>query len=191
MRTLTPFRAPVSYKKKAVQKVVSGLWFTILPPPHICSDVSVIRDDIQYLIGHGFEGLRALPVISLFGYNGNYTTDLLDMIERRARLAKPFNIFLKDFGYIQQGDSRTIYLDVVNKYAVTELLQHLTGETEEGNPVITIAHRLPEADFMKCWPYLKSLNYGNQHFPCTDLAVFVKENGRWIKDRIIPLGYPD
>ncbi len=190
MQTLTSLRAPVSYKKKVVKNTVSTLWFTILPPPHICSDVSVIRDDIRYLIGHGFEGQRSLPVISLFRYNGNYATDLVDIIERRARLAKPFNIFLKDFGYLQQDNNHTIYLDVVNRFAVTELIQQLTGEAPELNPCIPVAHKLPEIDFMKCWPYLKSLNYGNQHFPCIGLVVFIKEKGRWVKGKTIPFLQP-
>lgn len=188
MRTTTASRPPVGLRKRATSPLVTELWITILPPPHIVNDISVLRDDIQYLIGHGFEGQRSLPAISLFRYKGIYGADLLKMLEARARLTEPFNIFLKDFGHLQQGESHTIYMDVINRFALAELVQQLTGETQEIFPHITLAQNLSATDFLACWPYLRSLHYGNQHFPCTHLTIFRKEGGRWVKETDIPLG---
>jgi|DewCreStandDraft_4_1066084.scaffolds.fasta_scaffold102866_2 hypothetical protein len=186
MRTVTTSRAPLRLRKKTPAYQTTELWFTIVPPPHICSDVSVLRDDIQYLIGHGFDGQRSMPVISLFRYKGEYAQDLLDILEERARGWQPFNVFLKDFGYTVQGNNnRTIYMDIINRYALTDLVEHLTGESEGIYPYIPLAQNLQPADFLKCWPYLKGLNYGNQHFPCTDIAVFKRENGKWVKAKTI------
>lgn len=179
MRTATSSRAPIRLRKQAVERQTTELWFTILPPPHIRSDVAVLRDDIHYLMGHGFEGQRSLPAISLFRYRGEYGHDLLDIVEERALKWLPFNVFLKDFGCTVKGENRDIYIDIVNRYAVTELVEHLTGEANSLYPHLPLAQNLSPADFLKCWPYLKGLNYGNQHFPCTDIAVFSREKGNW------------
>ncbi|MDW8331135.1 MAG: hypothetical protein RMK43_05740 [Cyclobacteriaceae bacterium] len=188
MRTVMTSRSPVRLKKKLLDQRQTELWFTIVPPPHIRSDVSVLRDDIHYLMGHGFEGQRSMPLVSLFRYTGEYGHDLMDLVENRAKKWEPFNVFLKDFGYSVQGDRRSIYIDLVNRYAITELVEHLTGFSENIWPVLPLARNLSSGDFLKCWPYLKALNYGNQHFPCTEITVFKRENGKWIKERIISLG---
>lgn len=187
MRTTTALRAPLRLRKQSRTQQIDELWFAIVPPPHICSDVSVLRDDIQYLIGHGFDGQRSMPAISLFRYRGEHGQELLDLLEDRARTCQPFNVFLKDFGYTIQGDKRSIYIDIINRYAVAELVEHLTGEAEGLYPHVPLAQNLSPSDFLKCWPYLKELNYGNQHFPCTRITVFRKQNGKWTKEKEIPL----
>ena len=43
---------------------VEELYFIISPPPHIMSDVSVLKDDVQFLVGHELEDRYAKAHIS-------------------------------------------------------------------------------------------------------------------------------
>jgi len=45
-----------------VSNPVEELFFVIAPPPHIKSDVSVLKDDVQYLIGREYGNVKA-PIL--------------------------------------------------------------------------------------------------------------------------------
>ncbi|HEY0741098.1 MAG TPA: hypothetical protein VGD40_06525 [Chryseosolibacter sp.] len=165
--------------KLKLQESVSELFFMIAPPRHIASDVSVLKDDVQYLIGRKFEDRHSKGNITLFKYNDEYMDDMIRFVESRAMDFKPFNVFLKDFGVSYNGSKRTIYLDIVNKYPIQEVFEKLVKEDSSFVPYISIARNLEIDEFLRCWPYLKGLNYSNQHFLCDRITVLAKVENKW------------
>jgi 2'-5' RNA ligase len=114
----------------ALETGTEELFFIISPPRHIVSDVSVLKDDIQYLIGRPTVDRHTKAHIALFRYSD---TDIrmhhmLRFVEARAKEIEPFNIFLKDFGALYDGSKRHIYLDVVNKSPIQELFEKIVRE---------------------------------------------------------------
>jgi 2'-5' RNA ligase len=159
---------------------VKELFFLISPPRHIRSDVSVLKDDIHYLVGRKLEDRYSVAHISLFKYSDQYVHDMIRFVEARAVRFKPFNVFLKDFGVFYNGPKRTIYMDIVNKYPIQEMFEKLVKEDAHFTPHITIAKNLAMDDFLRCWPYLKGLNYSNQHFLCDRITVLARTEKKWV-----------
>ncbi len=151
----------------------------IAPPRHIASDVSVLKDDVHYLIGHQLDDRHVKAHISLFKYNDEHMDDMIRFVESRAIDFQPFNVFLKDFGVFYNGSKRSIYLDIVNKYPIQEIFEKLVKEDSSFTPHIPIARNLAMDDFLRCWPYLKGLNYSNQHFLCDRITVLAKTENKW------------
>lgn len=170
-----------------LQNRVEELFFIIAPPRHIMSDVSVLKDDVQYLTGHTFDGRLSTAHISLFKYADRHIDDMIDHVESKAASFKPFNIFIKEFGVFYNGSKRTIYMDIVNKYPVRDIFEKLIKEDAAFTPHITIAKNLSVEDFMKTWPYLKNLHY-SQHFTCDRITVLARAEKRWVHYRDILLG---
>ena len=158
---------------------VQELFFIIAPPRHIMSDVSVLKDDVHYLVGRKLEDRHSKAHISLFKYQDDRAEDMIRFVQDRAREFKPFNIFLKDFGVFYSGSKRTIYMDIVNKYPVQELFEKLVKEDSGFVPHITIARNLAMDEFLRCWPYLKGLNYSNQYFHCDRITVLTRSENKW------------
>ncbi len=166
------------------------LFFTISPPRHILSDVSVLKDDVHYLVGHETEDRYTKANIVLFRYSDTERRmeHMVRFVEARAREINPFNIFLKDFGVFYHGSLRTIYMDIVNKSPVQEIFEKIVKEESGYIPHITIAKNLTINDFLRCWPYLKGLRYSNQHFLCDRISVHVRTDRKWHHYRDIGLG---
>lgn len=170
----------------AVQK--TELYFIIAPPRHILSDVSVLKDDVHYLLGHKFGDQHSKAHIPLFKYNDRYFREMIRFVESKAREFKPFNVLLKDFGVFHSGTKRTIYMDIVYKSPIQEIFSKLVKEDPNFIPHITIARNLEVDDFLRCWPYLKSLRYGNQHFHCDRITVLEKRDRQWTHYKDIMFG---
>lgn|SRR5690606_7792528 len=164
------------------------LYFIIAPPRHILSDVAVLKDDVHYLIGHGFEDQRSKGHIPLFRYNDKYFREMVRFVEAKAADFKPFNILLKDFGVFQNGTKRTIYMDIIYKSPIQEIFGKLVKEDPSFVPHITIARNLEVEDYLRCWPYLKGLRYGNQHFLCDRITVLEKRDRTWVHHKDILFG---
>jgi 2'-5' RNA ligase len=171
-----------------IQNPTQELFFIISPPRHIMSDVSVLKDDVQYLIGHSFEDRFSKAHVSLFKYDDVHAKDMIRFVESKAFEFKPFNIFLKDFNVFYNGSKRTIYMDIVNKYPIQEIFEKLVKEDKNFVPHITIAKNLGMEDFLRCWPYLKGLHYGNQHFVCDRITVLARNDANWYHYKDIPFG---
>lgn len=167
---------------------VQELFFIISPPRHIISDVSVLKDDVHYLIGHPFEGQHSKAHISLFKYSDRYAKDMIRFVESKASQFQPFNVLLKDFGVFYNGSKRTIYMDIVYKSPIQEIFEKLVKEDTSFTPHITIAEDLAMDDFLRCWPYLKSLKYGNQHFLCDRITVLTRNEKYWVHYKDILFG---
>jgi len=167
---------------------IEELFFIISPPVHIKSDVSVLKDDVQYLIGHGFEDRHSKAHISLFRYDLEpHFEDITRHVEEVAAGFSPFNIFIKDLNVIHNGSQRTIFLDIVNKYPVREILEKLVKRDAQYTPAITVAKKLSAEDFLMAWPYLKDLPY-SQHFLCDRITVLARINDKWITYKEIMFG---
>lgn len=176
--------------QKTEQRAIRELFFVITPPRHIISDVAVLKDDVHYLIGHELEDRYSKANISLFKYSDTEThmRDLLRFVEGRAAELQPFNVFLKDFGVFYNGSFRTIYMDIVNKSPIQEVLEKIVREDRDFVPHITIARNLAIHDFLRCWPYLKGLRYSNQHFLCDRITVLARTDRKWMHYKDIMFG---
>ncbi|HEX5169526.1 MAG TPA: 2'-5' RNA ligase family protein [Cyclobacteriaceae bacterium] len=170
-----------------LRQSVKELFFIIAPPPHIMSDVSVLKDDVQYLIGKKFDDRFSKAHISLFKYDDRHMDDLVKFVELKAMDFKPFNVFLKDFGVFYAGSKRSIYMDIVNKYPIQEIFENTVKEDPDFTPHLAIARNLSDEEFLKCWPYLKSLHY-SQHFTCDRITVLARFDKRWVHYRDIEFG---
>lgn len=171
-----------------IENPVQELFFIIAPPRHIVSDVSVLKDDVHYLIGHKFEAQKSKAHISLFRYSDQYMKDMIRFVESKALHFKPFNVLLKDFGVFYNGSKRSIYMDIVYKSPIQEIFEKLVKEDSNFTPHITIAKNLEMEDFLRCWPYLKSLHYGNQHFLCDRITVLARNDNHWMHYKDIMFG---
>lgn len=172
------------------QPPVKELFFIISPPRHIASDVSVLKDDVHYLIGHELEDRYSKANIALFKYSDTESrmNHMLRFVEARAAEIEPFNVFLKDFGVLYSGALRTVYLDIVNKSPIQEIFEKIVKEDPDYIPHIPIARNLPINDFLRCWPYLKGLNYSNQYFFCDRITVLARADRKWMHYKEIWLG---
>ena len=164
------------------------LFFIIAPPPHIKSDVSVLKDDVQYLIGREFADRYSIAHISLFKFiNQKYFPNIIDHVESIATHFKPFNIFIKNLTAFHHGSYRTICLDIVNKYNICDIFEKTVKEDVHYKPHITIARKLAEEDFLKAWPYLEGFSY-SQHFLCDHITVLARVENRWMHYKDILFG---
>ena len=167
---------------QTLQRSIKELFFTIAPPRHIVSDVSVLKDDVHYLIGHELEDRYSKANIALFKYSDteNHMNHMIRFVEARAAEVQAFNVFLKDFGVFYNGSFRTIYMDIVNKSPIQEVFEKIVKEDPGYIPHITVARNLAINDFLRCWPYLKGLRYSNQHFLCDRITVLARSDRKWM-----------
>lgn len=171
-----------------VSNPVEELFFVIAPPPHIKSDVSVLKDDVQYLIGREYEGRYSTAHISLFKFDDKrHFDEIIREVERKALHFKPFNIFVKDMGLFHHGALRTIILEIVNKCHVQDVFEKLVKKASNYTPHITIAKKLEPDDVLRAWPYLEGFQY-SQHFLCDRITVLARRQNRWIHYKDIPFG---
>jgi 2'-5' RNA ligase len=180
-----------SAAKQVKSPALQELFFIISPQPHIKSDVSVLKDDVHYLIGRTYESHKSLAHISLFQYenaNPELIDDLIEFVESKARYFESFNVFLKDFGTFHHGAKRTIYMDIVNKYPIRDIFEKLVKEDAHFTPHITIAKNLTEEEYLRCMPYLRGLKYGNQHFVCDRITILARQGNKWAHYKDIMFG---
>lgn len=172
------------------QQSIKELFFMIAPPRHILSDVSVLKDDVHYLIGHELEDRYSKANIGLFKYSDSekHMNHMVRFVEARAAELEPFNVFLKDFGVFYNGSFRTIYMDIVNKSPIQEIFEKIVKEDTSFIPHISIARNLAISDFLRCWPYLKGLRYSNQHFLCDRITVLARADKKWTHYKEILFG---
>lgn len=177
-------------KQTETRQSVKELFFLISPPRHIMSDVSVLKDDVHYLIGREAEDRFSRAYISLFKFSDSEThmKHIIRFVEARAAEFNPFNVFLKDFGVFYNGSKRTIYMDVVNKFYIQDIFEKLVKEGTAYTPHITIAKNLDEEEYLRCWPYLKGLHYSNQHFLCDRITVLARTDSKWTPLKEIQFG---
>jgi hypothetical protein len=160
---------------------VEELSFVIAPPPHIKSDVSVLKDDVQFLTGKLFEDRHTPSHISLFRYDDKqHFDDILREVESKAATFDPFNIFVKGLKFHWMHGNRSIYLDILNKPDVREVFGKLVKENTGYVPFISVAKGLDHNSFMKAWLHLQDLRYA-QDFLCDRVTVLARKGNIWLR----------
>ena len=173
-----------------IKMSIEELAFVISPPGHIKSDVSVLKDDVHFLIGRPFEDMYTKAHLSLFKFNEKaYFEDITQHVSAIATQFTAFNIFLKDLSVVYAGVNRTIVMNVLNKYPVREIFEKLVRKNDRYMPYISIASQLTPSDLLKAWPYMKDFTY-SQHFTCDHISVFARVGRQWTLYKEIPFGSP-
>lgn len=167
---------------------VEELSFVIAPPPHIKSDVSVLKDDVQFLTGELFDDRYSAAHISLFKFDDKrHFGDILKQVEAKAVTFDPFNIFIKGLRYFGYEPNLTIYLDILNKTDVQNIFENLVKKNPRYMPFISIAEGLSAREFSKAWPHLRDFRY-TQDFLCDRITVLVRNSDGWLHYRDILFG---
>ena len=164
------------------------LLFVLTPSEPVQKDLAYFKKDTERLVGYTYESRHSLAHITLGYTTTDKPTQLIWSIASRASDLSPFTVYLKDCSTFHHGLTRTIFLDVVNKPAVTSITENIFGPSHAiGNPNLTIARNLPYDDFLKVWPYFENVHY-SQHFTCQDITVLHRVGVRWMYYESIPLG---
>lgn len=167
---------------------IEELSFIIAPPPHIKSDVSVLKDDVQFLTGELLPDRFSAAQISLFRYDDKkHFTDIIREVEIKALTFDPFNIFIKDLKFFALGTKRSIFLDILNKREVCEIFERLIKENTTYVPFLSIANGVGPKQFTKAWAHLENFRY-RQDFLCDRISVLARRGGRWVHYKDIMFG---
>lgn len=171
-----------------IQQSIEELSFVIAPPPHIKSDVSVLKDDVQFLTGKIFDDRYAPAHISLFRYDDRKNfSDIVHEVKTKAETFDPFNIFLKGLKYYWLNSSRSICLDILNKPDVRDVFEKLVKQDTKYLPFISIAKGLDHESFLKAWLHLQDFQY-TQDFLCDRITVLARKENTWLPYREIIFG---
>jgi 2'-5' RNA ligase len=169
------------------------LLFIITPPPAIVEYVAMLKEHVRLAIGHPFEDEMAKAHITLFQYRDERAEDWLYQVDSTISSFAPFHVHVKNLNYHDippsrnapafakasadkpagRGTTRTIYLDVVQKTPICDIVEQLGRPAGEFTPTITIARNLDLNDFLKAWRSLKNLSY-SEYFRCDHITVLKK-----------------
>lgn len=171
-----------------IHQSIDELSFVIAPPPHIKSDVSVLKDDVQFLTAEIFKDRHVPAHISLFRYNDKKLfIDIIQQVETKAAEFRPFNIFLKDLKHFRYNATYTVYLDIINKPDIRDIFEHLIKMNANYLPLISVAKGLGYEQFSKAWPHLRNFRY-RQDFLCDRISVIGRRGHNWLHCRDIMFG---
>src|SRR5882672_12000825 len=134
------------------------LFFIISPPRGIADYVAFLKSHVKSVIGHEFEDEFSKAHISLCKFRDNHPEDLLYRIDGKISAFTPFHVHIKNLNYFDHGTTRTIYLEVVHKSPICEIVENVLDRSPGFTPHITIARNLEMNDFMKVWMSLKNLS---------------------------------
>ena len=149
------------------------LFFIITPPRAIAEYVAFLKSHVKSAIGHSFEDEFSKAHISLFKFQDEHAEDLLYRIDSKVSECTPFHVHIKNLNFLDDGVTRTIYLEVVHKNPICEIVENVLDQRADFTPYITIARNLEINDFMKAWRSLKNLSYSD-YFRCDHITVLKK-----------------
>ncbi len=167
-------------------KASNELLFIISPPPAIAEYVAMLKQHVRLAIGHSFDDESGQAHISLFQYRDARAEDWLYQIDSTISSFAPFHVHIKNLNYRDHGTTRTIYLDVVHKNPICEIVEKFSRPEGEFTPCITIARNLDINDFFKAWKSLKNLSYSD-YFRCDHITVLKRSPKRWMYYMDLPL----
>lgn len=163
-----------------IHQSIDELSFVIAPPPHIKSDVSVLKDDVQFLTGKIFDDRYSPAHITLFRYDDRKNfSDIIYEVKAKAATFDPFNIFLKGLKYYWLNSNRSICLDILNKPDIRHIFEKLIKQNTRYMPFISIAKGLDHESFMKALLHLQDFQY-TQDFLCDRITVLGRKDSRWL-----------
>lgn len=158
---------------KKPQEDSKELFFIIAPPKPIAEYVGFLKSHVRSAIGHTFEDEFSKAHISLFKFRDEHVEDVLYKIDSKVAGISPFHVHIKNLNYFDHGATRTIYLEVVHKNPICEIVENVLDREGDFTPHITIARNLDINDFMKAWRSLKDLSYSD-YFRCDHITVLKK-----------------
>lgn len=167
-------------------KASPELLFIISPPPAIAEYVAMLKQHVRLAIGHPFEDEFAKAHITLFQYRDARAEDWLYQVDSTIATLAPFHVHIKNLNFHDHGTTRTIYLEVVHKNPICEIVERLGKPEGEFTPFIPIARDLDINDFIKAWRSLKNLSYSD-YFRCDHITVLKKAPRRWTYYMDLPL----
>jgi len=171
-----------------IHQSIEELSFVIVPPPHIKSDVSVLKDDVQFLTGKIFDDRYSPAHITLFRYDDKKNfSNIIYEVKTKASMFDPFNIFLKGLRYYWLNSNRSICLDILNKPDIREIFEKLIKQNTRYMPFISIAKGLDHESFLKAWLHLQDFQYA-QDFLCDRITVLARNERTWLHYRDIIFG---
>ena len=171
-----------------IHQSIEELSFVIAPPPHIKSDVSVLKDDVQFLTGKIFDDRYSPAHITLFRYDDKKNfSDIIYEVKTKAAMFDPFNIFLKGLRYYWLNSNRSICLDILNKPDIREIFEKLIKQNTRYMPFISIAKGLDHESFLKAWLHLQDFQYA-QDFLFDRITVLARNETTWLHYRDIIFG---
>ncbi len=132
---------------------------------------------VRTTIGRPFEAECSIGHISLHKDEGMDTTEILDTIAARLADMHPFEIHMRNFSAFK--NSKTIYLDVINKGCIPDVFETITRLPYEGVPHVTLAKNLAKQDFERAWNILNQQTF-NTSFTCDRIKVLKKSTRRWL-----------
>lgn len=160
------------------------LFFIISPPADILRQIANMKRQVRQSIGRPFEAELSIGHISLHKDSGSCIETSLSEIDSRLSAIDPFEIQIKDFNAF--FNSKTIFLDIVNKDAVHDVFESITRLPYDGVPHVTIAKNLAKPDFQKAWSQLTASPYKTK-FICDRIKVLRRSKRRWLHYTEIPL----
>lgn len=131
---------------------------------------------LRSAIGRPFDAECSIGHISLHKDRG-IAANALDSIAARLATIDTFEIQVKNFNSFR--NSKTIYLDVVNKGLLADVFENITQLRYEGVPHVTLAKNLCKQDFDRAWKILSQKTYNTQ-FTCDRVKVLQKSTRRWL-----------
>ncbi len=166
--------------EKRMETGSKELLFIISPPQTIVEYVAMLKQHVKLAIGHPFEDEFAKAHISLFKYRDEHAEDWLYQVDSKIASFTPFHVHIKNLNFFDHGTTRTIYLEVVHKNPICEIVENIGDPGGEFTPYITIARNLDINDFLKAWKSLKNLSYSD-YFRCDHITVLTKKAPRrWV-----------
>ncbi len=163
----------------------TDLFFIISPPKTIVEYVTLLKKHVKSAIGHGFDDEFSKAHISLFKYRNEHPEGILYHIDNKVSEFNPFHIYIKNLNFFTNGAHRTIYLEIVYKNPICELVENITEQEAGFTPHIPIASNLEINDFIAAWKSLQNLSY-SEYFRCDHITVLKKSTHKWMHYIDIP-----
>src|SRR5436190_16930007 len=183
MEKLEDFKI-LEMEKRAARS--NELFFIISPPRSIVDYVTLLKKHVKSAIGHSFDDELSKAHISLFKYQNEHPEGILYQIDNKVSEFNPFHIYVKNLNYFTNGANRTIYLEIVYKNPICELVENLTDQPAGYIPHIPIASNLDVNDFITAWKSFQNLSYSD-YFRCDHITVLKKSPNKWSHYIDIPL----
>ena len=174
---------------KTMHNIPENLFYQIPLSKAVSKFARELKNRVSEILGDNYEDRYSVPHLSLVKDNDPRAERSLYYVEMMAyNLFKPFDVSVKGLGYFYQWNGRyTIYLDIVHKSPIDDVLRTLAESDVNFVPHITIAKNLEYKDFQKVWNAVKDVDYSN-YYLCDHLLVLKRAHNRWTEHCKIPLG---
>jgi hypothetical protein len=168
----------------------SDEFFYLLAPSKSITDfVEDVKANVEATLSYKLENHYSKAHVSLMKDSQPHAESFLYDVDSKMRSVRPFTVSVKNLNVlVQENEKRTIYLDIVYKTPIWEIMETLTGREIDFNPKITVVENLEIDDFIRVWRNLKKISFSGE-FRCNHLTVLRKHTQRWVHHIDIPSAY--